>query len=494
MAHQQLSRPWEECLGLVLFGYNLRHREAGQGVQLHRGEQVMTYARAGRHALMTMLIAVAMVVLAPGVAAALTISGNVYGSGPSIAGARVEATLDTFEGPELRAVGYSDGAGNYSLSGLSAGTYRLRAFRPGYLNTQTDAFAISAPVTPRNIDMTPDPLLTERLADRDRYSTAVKVARERYTLPSSPTDWRGVMYVVIASGEDRAAADPLAAAGLCGAYDAPLLLVNSEGASSQVKTALAEMADGTPYGYSLIRVIVVGGPVSVPDSVFNELKTYVEANTSGGTLLKDRIVTSGDRYDLAAAIARRMKTKSGGDPAWALVANGADPEKFFDPLALSTVSASKDYPILLVREDDVPGATRSVLGELGNPDVVVGGGPATVSNSVVGTLDTQVGTVERWSGSDRYLTATTIADKAIGKGWLTDDLVGVAAKLPDALSGGATIGQLRGVLVITNGQTLTPATGNWLMGHKAGADKCYVIGGEASVSPGVMSSINAKLQ
>jgi putative cell wall-binding protein len=341
--------------------------------------------------------------------------------------------------------------------------------------------------------MAPDPLLTERLSDSDRYSTAVRVARERYTLPSEPTDWRGVMYVVIASGEDRAAADPLAAAGLCGAYDAPLFLVSSTGASAHVKAAMAEMADGTPFGYSLIRVIIVGGPVSVPDSVFDDLKAYVEANT-GGTLAKDRVIASGDRYDLAAAIARKMKAKAGGDPGWALVANGADSEKFFDPLALSTVAASKDYPILLVSENGVPNATQSALTDLGNPDVVVGGGPATVSNSVVGTLDTQVGTVERWSGNDRYYTAAAIADKAIGKGWLTDDLVGLSAKLPDALSGGAMIGQLRGTLLVTNGQSLSPAAGHWLATHKAGVDKCYIIGGPASVSGGVMTAANSALQ
>jgi putative cell wall-binding protein len=442
----------------------------------------------------TLLAAVIIAAVVPGVAVAETISGNVYGSGPPIAGARVEATLDTFEGPELSGHSFSDGGGNYSIAGLSAGTYWLRAIRPGYLNTQSGPFPTVGPVTTRGVDMTPDPVLTERLSDNDRYSTAVRVARERYTLPSAPTDWRGVMYVVIASGEDRAAADPLAAAGLCGAYDAPLFLVNSRGASGHVKSAIAEMADGTPYGYSLIRVIIVGGPVSVPDSVFDDLKTYVEANTSGGTLAKDRIVATGDRYDLAAEIARRMKTRTGGSPAWALVANGADAEKFFDPLALSTVAASKDYPILLVSETSVPSATRDALTDLGNPDVVVGGGPATVSNSVVGTLDTQVGTVERWWGNDRYLTAVAVADEAIGKGWLTDDLVGLSAKLPDALSGGAMIGQLRGTLLVTDGQSLTPAAGNWLSTHKAGVDKCYIIGGPVSVSTGVMAEANSKLQ
>ena len=50
------------------------------------------------------------------------------------------------------------------------------------------------------------------------------------------------------------------------------------------------------------------------------------------------------------------------------------------------------------------------------------------------------------------------------------------------------------VLLITNGESLTSSTGNWLGAHKANIDKNYVIGGPVSVTPDVMTQIEARLQ
>jgi putative cell wall-binding protein len=376
----------------------------------------------------------------------------------------------------------ADGSGNYSVTDTGVtGQYRVRFGKPGFKTN--DWQTILAPI---DLFLEPDPPKTDRLADSDRYSTAVKIARERFTTTYEPELWLGVDTIIIASGEDRAAADPLAAAGLCGAYDAPLFLVNSNGVPSCVKTAIAEIAATR----TAPRVVIVGGPASVPDSVFDEINKL-----GSNPMTKDRIISTGDRFDLAAAIAERITQLKGLAPKTGLVANGADPEKFFDALALSTIAASKDYPILLVSQDSIPPATQNALDQLsGSKNLVVGGGPATISDDVLADLDQRYGVVERWSGSDRYKTATTIADKAVSFGWLDDELVVVAAKLPDALTGGATAGQMKGCLVVTNGETLTLSTQSWLAGHKASIDKCYVVGGSKSITDGVKTSINNTLQ
>ncbi len=125
-----------------------------------------------------------------------------------------------------------------------------------------------------------------------------------------------------------------------------------------------------------------------------------------------------------------MKTVAAADPALdmpgvALFANGADSTKFFDALALSPISAAQGAPILLVEYDKVPAATASAITELGMPGTrVVGGGPMTVSDKVRNQLG-----ATRWSGTDRYSTATKIANEAVAKGWLARQEVGVAAKL-----------------------------------------------------------------
>ncbi|MDZ4063343.1 MAG: hypothetical protein U1E22_01635, partial [Coriobacteriia bacterium] len=55
----------------------------------------------------------------------------------------------------------------------------------------------------------PVPLTTERVADGTRFSTAVAIARESFDADpnAAGTQWTGVKHVVIASGEDAAAAD-----------------------------------------------------------------------------------------------------------------------------------------------------------------------------------------------------------------------------------------------------------------------------------------------
>ena len=72
--------------------------------------------------------------------------------------------------------------------------------------------------------------------------------------------------------------------------------------------------------------------------------------------------------------------------------------------------------------------------------------------------------------------------------------MGVSAKLPDALTGGSVVGQLGGVSIITNGQSLTRVTGNWLAAHSDEIDECYVFGGIASVTPGTKAQIENALK
>ena len=321
------------------------------------------------------------------------------------------------------------------------------------------------------------PPATERLSDRTRYSTAVAIAEESFPA------WTDVTDVVIASGDDRAAADPLAASGLCWAYDAPMFLVGaSKPTPQEVKVAIKQIVDAN----GPVTLHVVGGPVSVPDARIGEIKSYVGA----ANVASERLLATGGRYDLARAIAKRMKSVAAADPDKTLpdivlFANGADSTKFFDALALSPIAAAQGAPILLVKADSIPAATTAAISDLGNPPTrIVGGGKYTVSESVRSTLG-----ATRWSGRSRYDTAIAIANGAVGVGWLNRQTVGIAAKLPDALTGGAFVGRRGGVLLLTDGSVLTTATKNWLLTYKAQVLDCYVFGGEFSVTAGVKTAI-----
>ncbi len=232
------------------------------------------------------------------------------------------------------------------------------------------------------------PATPERIWGSDRYTTAVKIAEKNFP------GWVNIDHVIIASGEDRAAADPLAASGLSWTYGAPILLVRSDAVPSAVTSALQQISAANGG----VTVHVVGGPVSVPDARLTEIVSSVPGVTF------DRLLPAGNRFELAATIATRMNAeRPTGHFFWpagkvALIANGADSDKFFDPLALSAVSANTGFPILLVNQDSIPSQTTAALSSLGMQARIVGGGPATVSDGVLAELAAGPPLAERLAG------------------------------------------------------------------------------------------------
>jgi len=330
----------------------------------------------------------------------------------------------------------------------------------------------------------------ERVSDVNRYAGSVAIAAEEFgTNVGGETQWpAGLRHIVLASGEDRAAADPLAAAGLCGLYDAPMLLIGSASTDFYVKDTIRQMVEDAT---GPVVLHVVGGTVSIPQARVNDILSW-----AGAGLSAERITPNGNRYDLARAIAVRVADAwPSGEPPVVLVANGADPTKFFDALALSPIATDRLYPILLVKQDDIPDSTIQALATIdtdANIEIVVGGGPATVSDNIVDFFD-QVTAVDRWSGPDRFGTAIAIAEGAIAEGWLARANVGVAAKLPDALTGGAMCGFNNGPLLLTTSSPLNGSTGNWLELNRAQISYCSVFGGIRSVTPTTLSQIDARL-
>jgi putative cell wall-binding protein len=333
----------------------------------------------------------------------------------------------------------------------------------------------------------PGPATPERIWGSDRYSTAVEIAEKNFP------GWVNCDHVVLASGEDRAAADPLSASGLTWTYGAPILLTQADRVPSSVMNAIK--AIGAANGG--VTVHVVGGPVSVPDARLSE----TAAEVPGATF--DRIAPNNDRFVLAGSIARRMATerpdgwnRTDGFGQMALIANGADPDKFFDALALSPLTASTGYPILLVNQDSIPSATTSALNDLGIMGRLVGGGPATVSNGVLAELAAGTADSVRWAGSDRYETAVTIANGGMDApphGWVVLHSPGVTAKLPDALTGGAFTGLRGSPVLLTQTDAVPSSTRQFLHDRTGRVGECYVLGGPASVTDATMDDIRLSL-
>lgn len=312
-----------------------------------------------------------------------------------------------------------------------------------------------------------------RVAGTDRYGTAVAVAAAAY--PS----WKGVTHVVVASGAARSLADPLAAAGLCWAYHAPLLLVTGTEVPASTRSALQAIVSEN----TTVTVTVIGGTNAVTTACEQQLAGIVGAGSV------ERGFAGADRYETAALIAARVDaiasaqtTDTRPDVAFVVDSGGAG---CYDALAFSAVSAATGAPVLFTSKDAVPSATSRELASLSPHEIVVGGGTAAVSSAVYREL----GATARWGGASRYATAATVAGRARERGWLDGDGVGAAAGVADALTGAIACGMRRQPMLFVSRGTLPAETAGYLESHESAIDAATVFGGTGAVSGAVLSQL-----
>jgi len=268
-----------------------------------------------------------------------------------------------------------------------------------------------------------------RVWGENRYETAVAISADHFGTAET---------VVLATG--RTFADGLAASGLAGVFNAPLLLTNPTALSPSVAAEIERLGAS--------RVIITGETAAITPAVEDDLADLgVEIERIGGA----------NRYETAALIADRIveEDPSAGDLVF--VARG---DLFADALTASPVAYTNHAPVLLVRPDEMPPATVDAIETLGVSNVVVVGGTAAVSEGVAAQADALVpAPTERISGEDRYETSVNFSDWAVESGYATWNVMGVATGLdfPDALSGGAGIGTQNGTLVLTPSDSVHPA-------------------------------------
>jgi len=276
---------------------------------------------------------------------------------------------------------------------------------------------------------------------------------------------------ILASGMGYA--DALSAAGVAGAYNAPLLLTAPTSLSSVVAVQLVEMG--------VERVIIIGGTPAVSAAVASTL-------TNGGFIVER--LSGSDRYATSAACATRVRSLVGPTDAFVVRGDG-----FADALAVSPLAYTQKMPVLLTKPTSLSPGTKTFLESNDVLNVYIAGGTPAVSAGVASAIDALNGgttTVTRVAGSDRYWTARAVADFGVGKGWNDYGFVGVAtgANYPDALAGGVGCGRMGGVLLLTQPTKLAPATSGAIVNNSATIDRVAVFGSGSAVSGAVYTAID----
>jgi uncharacterized repeat protein (TIGR02543 family) len=292
----------------------------------------------------------------------------------------------------------------------------------------------------------------------NRQETAVRASVKAYPDPSL------VDSVILAYSYNFP--DALAASYLAGALNAPILLTDTSSLDEATALELARLRPSSVY--------IVGGIGSISENVERTLNAY---DFTSGVI---RLGGAG-REETAYLIANEAKTR-GGAPTTAFIADAAN---FPDALSAGSLSAAQGVPILLTATGSLDGWAQRFLTENGISDIIIVGGPGSVSEGVAGQLRalSHAPAVVRWSGSDRYATSKAVLDNAIAKWGISPSVVGLASGdgFPDALVGGAAVGNRGGLLAITDPDALSDGAIAAISDHKDILTDVEIFGGTGTI-------------
>lgn len=295
------------------------------------------------------------------------------------------------------------------------------------------------------------------------FETAVEEAKAAYSTSDT----------VILAGPGDAWVDALAAAGLAGALDCPILFTEQGKLHDATKKALLQMG--------VKNAVVVGGTAAVSDEVVAELADMGIARKArlGGT----------NCYDTQMKIYEYGLTNGLWASGTAIVATGGH---YGDALSASPVAFAKKIPIFLVNNGTLPTAQKNALTaayKSGNiSSTVIVGGTAAVSSQTQGFLR-ELGSCERLGGATQYETSTEIAKWAVSKqGFSWNNAAFTTGAVPyDALAGSVLQGKSNSVMLLvgdTSSATIKEASIN-----KSGISNIRFFGGTAAIVPSLRTYI-----
>ncbi|MEN8602461.1 cell wall-binding repeat-containing protein [Microbacterium rhizosphaerae] len=251
------------------------------------------------------------------------------------------------------------------------------------------------------------------------------------------------------------------------------------------------LAQASPGGDLLVPPTVAGHRVciletaTVPGGVPTSLRSCYEADVVGVTVGR---VSGDDRYATAAAMSRTAFPVDG--PGTVYVASGVS---FADALSVGPVVTKTHAGLLLTDPSGLPPATQTELARLRPARIVVVGGPAAVSDTVLAQLRGLAPAVTRIWGSDRYATSRAVVESAYPPGSSARVLVATGANYPDAEAAVPAAAALSAPILLVNGSASAVESATAAELARLGADRVTVLGGLNAISAGVASTMGSNV-
>lgn len=292
----------------------------------------------------------------------------------------------------------------------------------------------------------------KRLYGNGRYDTMKAIVDEGFTKTGGT--------VVVATGENFK--DALAASGLAGIYDGPIVLTNGKTLSAQARSILQRLKPS--------KIYIAGGTFAVSDNV----KAAIDSATG---VRSERLAGANSAATSAAlALAGRGRWSSDGT---AIIATN---KSFKDALSVSPIAYAKGYPVLLADSGkSLSKEVQNALTTLGIKNVIIVGGEGAVTPNVVSELSKLgIAVRTRLGGQNGVETSSIIARWGLSNG-LSANRMGVATSqnFPDALGGAALCGYNKSVLVLADDKA--SLNSSFPSPYKSAISRAYVFGGKSAV-------------
>jgi putative cell wall-binding protein len=368
----------------------------------------------------------------------------------------------------------TDGTGHYDLFDdweYGPGTYKIYVEAEGYAMVSTTVTWNGSSVLTKNfaLQQGADQVKAVQIEGANRYETAVKGSKLAFP------DAGECEHIVIASGVNFP--DALGGSALAGALGCPVLLTDPAAISATVLAEVDRLGAKNAW--------IVGGTSAVSENVLASLrKAGVDCVRIAGK----------DRYQTAAMVAEKTVALMG--PAFFGEVMFATGENFPDALAAAPLATWAGTPILLVTRDGVPASTMAAIERIKPDSGVILGGDGVIGTVPTATLRTHFGSsLKRLAGNDRYSTAVEIAEYGVDEYglWWDGTAFATGENFPDALAGGAIQGLTGSVMLLTQGETLSPAASGAISTYGSAMREVRFFGGKNAISDAVRNQVLLKV-
>ncbi|WP_099202980.1 cell wall-binding repeat-containing protein [Miniphocaeibacter massiliensis] len=299
--------------------------------------------------------------------------------------------------------------------------------------------------------------LFERYQGANRYSTAVKVSKSKYT-PKGSGKGTEAKAVVLVNGNSPS--DMSVAAAFAKQKSAPILLVQKDSLTSDTLNEIKRL--------KVKDIYIIGGKAVISEKVEKELK-------NNGISAKKRFAGK-DAYDTSVLVSKDLISIT--NRGTVIIMSGTS---YYDSLSAASLSASKAYPVLCVSKNSMTSGVKSAIKSAGYKDAIIIGGDATISEKVKKEVDTVIKSKKssRVFGADRYGTSMAIAKKYFPNTKIINIATGTT--YADALPGAAVAGVNDSPIIVVEGNTVSSNLKTYINGIKE-LKGVYIFGGTAAVS------------